>query len=443
MTGREYFGTDGVRGIVPEELSLELAIKLGQAAQSYLGEKNCKVAVGTDTRLSKDCVESALVAGITSCGGNVLKLGVLPSPGVSFMVKELGCSYGAVISASHNPFQYNGIKFFDKNGFKLSDTDEIEIENIIRKADFEFSKPERIGKTFIIEYSIEKYTSWIEQSISRISSDLKLIIDCANGATSEAAMTFSEKTGLNADFICTEPDGKNINKGCGATSPEKLVQRVKTGDYDGGISFDGDGDRLIVVDEVGKVLDGDHIIGFLSDVYKSESLLSENVVVTTKMSNMGLEVFLKEKGIKLERADVGDRYVLEKMLNRDAVVGGEQSGHIILLDKANTGDGLLVAAVFLEAISKRGLKISEARMFENYPQVQKNVEVSRKKELYKKRGIVKAIENAESQLGDEGRILVRPSGTEPLVRVMVEAQDRSKAEEIANMLAKTIEEALS
>jgi phosphoglucosamine mutase len=438
---RKYFGTDGIRGIVPDELSPEFAIRVGRAAQIVLAQKNSSCVIGGDTRISTGLIKSALASGIAVAGGNVFDAGVIPTPGVSFLVNHFEFAYGGVISASHNPFEYNGIKFFDDQGFKLSDDVEAKIEELIDSSTIPAVDPGSVGRIFEIEDGNAIYSDYLTSFLKQIP-DMRIVFDCANGATSIAARMMAEKAGLNAEFINTEPDGRNINLNCGATHPDTLARFVVENGYDGGFAFDGDGDRVIAVDSKGNQINGDQLLGFLATYYREKGLLKQPVVVGTVMSNYGLEQKLSEQGFKLVRAKVGDRYVLEEMQAKDAVIGGEDSGHIILLDKSRTGDGLLVAAVILNALAENKLTFTDLINFKPVTRVLINVRVKDKNSFSEDEIIKQAISKAEAELVGKGRIVVRPSGTEPLIRVMVEAEDSEFAASSAKKIAALIEERL-
>lgn len=438
---RKYFGTDGIRGIAPVELTPELSVRVGLAAQKVLGKENSSCLLGCDTRVSSDLIKSALASGLLSGGCNVFDAGVVSTPAVSFLTVHYGLSYGGVVSASHNPFEYNGIKFFDSSGMKLSDQTEIEIEKLIESDENLYCEPSKVGRLFEVEDAVEVYSNYVSGFVSS-SIQGRIAFDCANGATSVACLKFARKAGLDAEFINTEPDGFNINENCGATHPEVLSQYVVEKGLAGGFAFDGDGDRVIVVDEKGRVINGDQLIGFLALYYKRAGILKSDFIVGTVMSNYGLEIMLEQEGLRLERANVGDRYVLEKMLDLDTLIGGEDSGHIILLDRAKTGDGLVVAATLLNIIAERGLKFSDFFVFEPVPRVLLNVKVKDKRAFEKDSHLNELISVEAEKIKDVGRIVVRPSGTEPVVRVMVEARELEVAEKTASKIAKVIEERL-
>ncbi len=435
---RVYFGTDGVRGIVPDELDVHLAASIGMAAQTVLGGKQ-PVVLGGDTRISTDLIKAALASGICACGGDVFDAGILPTPGISFITRSMGMEFGGMVSASHNPFEYNGIKFFDSIGRKLPDRLEHEIEKVIESKSFKRANPEDVGRIYFIEDAAEKYSDYLAENLKNVPH-FKLGIDCANGATGVSAMLLAEKAGLHVEFINTEPDGKNINLNCGATHPEAIGKFVKEKALDGGFSLDGDGDRILVVDSNGNIISGDQIIAFLALYYSKKNMLNNNTVVVTVMSNYALELMLEKQGIKVLRTPVGDRYVSEKMQETGAVIGGEDSGHIILFDRTTTGDGLLTAAVLLEAMAETGATFEDLKVFEPLPQKLVNVKVYDKNILETDEELRAFIEAKSGELSDRGRILVRPSGTEPLIRIMVEAREEVEAEMVANEIAAKIRE---
>lgn len=440
MVKRKYFGTDGIRGVVPTELSPAFAFRVGQAAQAVLGKESACV-IGCDTRISSDAVRAALASGMATAGGNVIDVGVMPTPGISYLIRHYRFGYGGVVSASHNPFEYNGIKFFNEDGIKLSDEKELEIEALIDSSNPLCALPDKIGRIEIMEDAEQVYSEFLASFIFK-TPNLKIGFDCANGATSASCLLMAEKAGLNASFVNTEPDGLNINKNCGATHPELLQKFVIDNNLSGGFAFDGDGDRVVAVDEKGRLLSGDHIIGFLAIYLHEKGLLHNPVVVGTVMSNFALEKFLRDKGLELLRAPVGDRYVLEKMLENGSVVGGEESGHIILLDRTKTGDGLLVAATIINILAENSLKFSDMHLFDPVPSVLINVKVKDKRKFEEDEELRKVIEDESRVLEGAGRIVVRPSGTEPLIRVMVEAEVKEVAENTAKKIAKIIEERL-
>ncbi len=437
----KLFGTDGVRGIVNKELDIELAMKIGVSTARVLqkNKDNLTFLIGSDTRISKDVLKNALVAGILSEGANVCDLGVIPTPAVSFLIKKYGADGGFVISASHNPSIYNGIKVFNKEGFKLDDEVEEEIENIILN-DFGLSKVEnKVGKYEYKESAIDDYVDYLVGTIKENLEGLSIGVDCANGASFITAKKLFKKLGVDAKFINDNPDGYNINRNAGSTHIDGLKEFVIQNGLDCGVAFDGDADRALFVDNLGAEVDGDYILAMYGKHLKDAGKLKNNAIVGTVMSNLGLVKFCEKEGINFIATKVGDRYVLESMLANDYIIGGEQSGHIIFKEFANTGDGELTAIKILEIMrqSKKGLAELKGIM-ESYPQVLKNVSVTKEgKETYKdNEEINKCIKMWEEKLNGEGRILVRASGTENLIRVMLEGKN---IEEITNICDNIVE----
>ncbi len=441
------FGTDGARGVAISELTCELAIQIGRAAAMVLA-KECgdtpKIIIGKDTRISGDLLESALAAGICSVGANVHLLGVVPTPAVAMLVKKYNADAGIMISASHNSVEFNGIKLFSGTGFKLSDKIEAEIEELI------LDTPERIklkdgcdiGRIFYENNAVGDYTEFIKSAIDGDMSAVKVVIDCANGSASATAKQIFEGIGADCTFISCEPDGTNINKSCGSTHMENLQSEVKRLGADLGLAFDGDADRCLAVDENGDIIDGDKLLAIFSKYMKSKGTLKRDACVVTVMSNIGFFKFAEREGVRAEKTAVGDRYVLERMLEDGYNLGGEQSGHVIMLDYANTGDGELTGAKLIEIMASTGSKASElAGCMESYPQILVNVKITAdKKGMWDKvPEIIEAIKMCERKLGSDGRILVRESGTEPLVRVMIEGKDIDEITEMANSIAKLVE----
>ncbi|ADL08689.1 phosphoglucosamine mutase [Thermosediminibacter oceani] len=446
MTER-LFGTDGVRGIANKELTPLLAYHLGRAGAYVLSETHDKptVVVGRDTRISGDMLESALIAGICSVGANVLRVGVMPTPAVAFLTRHFGADAGVVISASHNPVEYNGIKFFNGEGFKLPDAMEDEIEALVKGPDGRIQSPTgpAVGRV-VTEDGLHPYADFIKSAAGTDFRGLKVAIDCANGAAYRVAPLVFRELGAEVFVINDRPDGCNINVNCGSTSPEVIAGFVREVGADVGLSFDGDADRLIAVDEKGQVVDGDHIMAVCAEYMNRKGLLKNGTVVATVMSNMGFEVALKKAGIKTVRTKVGDRYVLEEMLKGGYNLGGEQSGHIIFLDHNTTGDGLLTAVKLLSVMVEEAKPLSELRnIMKVYPQILVNVEVKDKAGYAKSTSIKEAVEETEALLGENGRIVVRPSGTEPLIRVMVEGEDEKVIKDLAHRLAEVIRKELS
>ncbi|MCH5198781.1 MAG: phosphoglucosamine mutase [Oscillospiraceae bacterium] len=445
------FGTDGARGIANTEISCELAMKIGRATAMVLsedlGDKKLKILVGTDTRVSADMLSCAIAAGFCSVGCDVLQLGVVPTPAVAFLVKEYSYDAGVMISASHNPCEYNGIKIFRSNGYKLPDEMEERIEAII----LDEIKPAplkvggEVGSVTSGKNAVKDYISHIESTAVAHFYGMKIAVDCANGSASETANELFRSLGAECTVINCRPDGENINKNCGSTHIEVLQQYVKANGFDLGFAFDGDADRLLCVDNDGALVDGDKIMAICAKAMKDQGKLNANTLVATVMSNMGLFEFCEKNGIKCEKTKVGDRYVLERMLEKGFHIGGEQSGHVIFLDHATTGDGQLTAVQLLNIIRTTGKSLKElADEIEIFPQVLLNVKVSSlgKLRLFEDNDIKIAIEEAEKELGSTGRVLVRASGTEPLVRVMLEGKNREQINRLAAQIAEVVRERL-
>ncbi len=444
------FGTDGARGVANTEITCELAIKIGRAAAMVLAENldhKPLVLIGMDTRKSGDMLAGAIAAGLCSVGADVLMLGVVPTPAVAYLVKTYEYDAGVMISASHNPCEYNGIKIFRSNGFKLPDAMEEEIEAIILD---EVRKPPQViggevGKVTFAQNAVRDYINHIASTANSQFYGLRIALDCANGSASVSANDLFKQLGADCVVINAQPDGTNINKNCGSTHIEGLAEYVKQHGYMLGFAFDGDADRLLCVDECGELVDGDKVMAICAKYLKDNDRLNGNTLVTTVMSNMGLFEFCKKSGISVEKTKVGDRYVLEEMLAKGYHIGGEQSGHIIFLDYASTGDGQLTAVQLLNIIRATGKSLRQlASEIEIFPQVLKNVRVSAfgKLRLSEDNDIRLAIEEAERELGDSGRVLVRPSGTEPLVRVMLEGKDKEQIERLADMIADVVSQRL-
>lgn len=445
--GERLFGTDGVRGVANQELTPLLAYRLGRAGAHVLSKNKHKptIVVGRDTRISGDMLEAALVAGICSTGANVLKVGIVPTPAVAYLTRHFKADAGVVISASHNPVEYNGIKFFSGEGFKLPDALEDEIEALLQDCDSCIKSPTgpEVGRA-LDEDGIRPYVEFIKSVANLDFAGLKIAIDCANGAAYRMAPLVFRELGAQVFVVNDSPNGCNINVNCGSTNPEVISRFTKEVGADVGLSFDGDADRLIACDEKGGIVDGDHIMAICADYMKRRGTLKNDAVVATVMSNMGFEVALKNRGIKTLRTKVGDRYVLEEMLRGGYNLGGEQSGHIIFLDHNTTGDGILTAVKLLSVMVESEKPLSELKnIMKVYPQVLVNVKVKDKAGYAENERIKKAVEKAESTLGEKGRVLVRPSGTEPLIRVMVEGEDEMTIKELASQLADVIREELS
>jgi phosphoglucosamine mutase len=428
--GRRYFGTDGIRGRANGKLTAELALRVGQAAGLVFqrGEHRHRVVIGKDTRLSSYMLEYALVAGFTSVGMDVLLLGPAPTPAVAMLTRSMRCDLGVMISASHNLYEDNGIKLFGPDGFKLGDDIEQKIEELV-DSDFtaQLARSPDLGRAKRIDDVIARYIEYAKRTLPRdvTLEGLRVVVDCANGAAYKAAPEALWELGAEVIRIGVEPDGFNINLNVGSTSPEALAHKVRELRADIGVALDGDADRMIVIDEKGHVVDGDQILAVIAESWRADGRLSKPGVVATVMSNYGLERHLAELGLTLERTAVGDRYVLERMVEKGYNVGGEQSGHIILTDYTTTGDGLVAAMQVLAMVKKLGRPASEVcHRFEPLPQVLRNVRFNGGRPLENE--TVKAtIAAANERLGAAGRLIIRPSGTEPVIRVMAEAEDRT------------------
>ena len=442
---RKLFGTDGVRGVANvHPMTVEIATQLGRALAWIIrsGPHRHRVVIGKDTRLSGYMIEPALTAGFVSIGMDVLLLGPLPTPAVAMLTRSLRADLGVMISASHNPYQDNGIKLFGPDGFKLSDEIEAEIERSI-DAGGPLAAADRLGRAKRIEDAVGRYIEFVKATFPKgLELDgLKIVVDCANGAAYRAAPTVLWELGAEVVPIGAAPDGFNINAGCGATAPEALQAQVVVHGADLGIALDGDADRLIMVDERGQTIDGDQVIGLIARSWHACGQLRGGGVVTTVMSNLGLERFLAAIGLATHRAPVGDRYVVEQMRARGCNVGGEQSGHIILSDHATTGDGLIAALQVLAAIVQSKQRASAVtQLFAPLPQLLRNVRVNGGKPL-EAAGVRRAISDAEARLGANGRVLIRKSGTEPLIRVMAEGEDAALIGELVDEIVGAIERA--
>lgn len=446
------FGTDGARGIAVTELTCELAMNIGRAAAIVLTKQKthkgkARILIGKDTRISSDILESALIAGITSVGADVELLGVVPTPAVAYLVRYYGADAGVMISASHNSVEYNGIKLFSSTGFKLPDDVENKIEALI------LDTPEKmtlvdgsdVGRVRTMYGAVSEYNEHIQSTVDGKFQGLLVAIDCANGSASATAESLFYKFGAEYVYINNEPDGLNINDKCGSTHIEQLVELVKKRGCDVGFAFDGDADRCLAVDEKGNIIDGDKLIAILSRYMKEIGTLKNNTAVVTVMSNLGFHRFMNENKIETVCTKVGDRYVLEEMLNNGYNIGGEQSGHIIFLDHATTGDGQLTAAQTLELLSKCKRPLSQlVKDIPDFPQLLVNVKITEdKKGLWDKtQKITDIIAQAEQAMGENGRILVRESGTEPLVRVMIEGKNEKEVRHWTNLIADTVRECL-
>jgi len=441
------FGTDGVRGIANTELTAQLAYNLGRAGAYVLteGAHKPKIIVGMDTRISGDMLEAALVAGILSVGAEAVRLGVVPTPAVAYLTRKYGADAGVVISASHNPVEYNGIKFFNSQGYKLSDELEDRIQAVI-ESNFEgVPSPTGgdLGRKRTEEAALEDYIKFAKSTIDVDFKGMKIALDCANGASYEAAVETFRSLGAEVVVINNDPDGVNINKNCGSTHPEELMDYVVRKGCNLGLAFDGDADRCLAVDEKGNLVNGDFMMAICAKYLKDQGKLTKDVLVVTVMSNLGLDIALAKENITTVKTKVGDRYVLEEMAKEGYKLGGEQSGHVIFLEHNTTGDGLVTGLQIAAVVKKSGNTLSQlASIMKELPQVLANAKVPNdKKDIHEKDSeIVNEIRKMEEKLHGCGRVLIRPSGTEPLVRVMLEGEDQAEIDEMAHSLAKMIEE---
>ncbi|HDK7168428.1 TPA: phosphoglucosamine mutase [Clostridium botulinum] len=441
------FGTDGVRGIANKELTADLAYKLGKAGAFILteGAHRPKILVGMDTRISGDMLESALVAGILSVGAEAICVGVIPTPAIAYLTRKYNADAGVVISASHNPVEYNGIKFFNKNGYKLSDKLEDNIQALIENnfKDVPVLTGENIGRK--IEEDGEAIRDYIDFAKSTIKGDLKglkVALDCANGASYITSVEAFKELGAEVYVINNKPDGVNINRKSGSTHPEDLMEYVVKNNCHMGLAFDGDADRCLAIDEKGNLINGDFILAICGKELKKQGKLKKNTIVVTVMSNLGLDIAMKKEEINTIKTKVGDRYVLEEMLKNDYAIGGEQSGHIIFSDYNTTGDGLVTALQLAHIVKESGKTFSElCSIMKELPQVLVNAKVPNdKKDIYLKDEEIKSeIDTITKNLDGSGRVLIRPSGTEPLVRVMLEGENQEEIDKLAHDLAKLIE----
>jgi phosphoglucosamine mutase len=446
----QIFGTDGVRGIANQELTPELSLKLGKAGGVFLKNKSNKaenffVLIGKDTRISGTMLESALVAGFNSVGVNVIKLGIVSTPAVSFLTNNTDAIGGVMISASHNPIEDNGIKFFNKDGFKLKDEEELTIEEYILN-NKEISKPigTDVGDIIKREKLLKQYEDYLLDIIDVTFEDYKIVLDCANGAAYEIAPRIFNK--LNAEIVAVndKANGHEINLECGSTKPSTIVEEVKKHKADLGIAYDGDADRLIMVDELGNIIDGDQIMALLALNMKKENKLNNNTLVTTRYTNLGLDELLNDNDIKVKKSKNGDRYVLQKLLENGYNLGGEKSGHIIMLDYNKTGDGILTSLKVVEYLKKNNLKLSYINdLFKPWPQKLINIKVKDKSSLGENKRIDSIIKEIEDDYSDQGRVFVRASGTEPVVRVMLEAKNEDMIKKWEGRVKKVIKEELN
>lgn len=452
---RKYFGTDGIRRIANTELTPELVYKVAKAGAYVLSkhtDHTPTIFIGRDTRISGTLIESAMIAGFLSYGANVKTLGVMPTPAVAYLTRKFKADASVVISASHNTFEFNGVKYFSNKGMKIPDSLEEEIEEVMESGKLEelTASNDKIGVSENREDLLEEYVFFFrkifeDKMLDYLDDNFRVVIDTANGATSKVAPKVFKALGINYDVINDSPDGININKECGSTHIENLAKVVVEKGYNLGIAYDGDGDRCLCVDEKGNIMDGDIILAITSKYLKEEGRLKNDTIVATVMSNLGLKKYCKENGLNFVQTNVGDRYVLENMLENGYNLGGEQSGHIIFLDYNPTGDGILTSLMLTEILLKTKKKASElASIITIYPQVLVNAKVSGdKKYSYMEDEVIKAkIEEIEKEFADSGRVLIRPSGTEPLVRVMIEGENQEVLDKRAHELADLIEERL-
>ena len=452
---RKYFGTDGIRRIANTELTPELVYKVAKAGAYVLSkhtDHTPTIFIGRDTRISGTLIESAMIAGFLSYGANVKTLGVMPTPAVAYLTRKFKADASVVISASHNTYEFNGIKYFSNKGMKIPDSLEEEIEQVMESGKLEelTACNDKIGVSENREDLLEEYVFFFrkifeDKLLDVLDDDFRVVIDTANGATSKVAPKVFKALGINYEVINNCPDGININKDCGSTHIENLAKYVVENKFNLGVAYDGDGDRCLCVDENGNILDGDIILAIVSNYLKNNNMLKKDTLVATVMSNLGLKKYCKENGIDFVQTSVGDRYVLESMLENGYNLGGEQSGHIIFLDYNPTGDGILTSLMLIEILLKSKKKASElASIVTIYPQVLVNAKVSGdKKYKYLEDEVIKAkIEEIEKEFADTGRVLIRPSGTEPLVRVMIEGENQDILDKRAHELANLIEERL-
>jgi phosphoglucosamine mutase len=451
--GRKLFGTDGIRGVANRDpMTAEVALRLGMAVARRFrhSARPGRIVIGKDTRLSGYMLESALQAGIVSAGADVMLVGPLPTPGIAFITSSMRADAGVVISASHNPYEDNGIKIFAADGFKLPDDVEVELERsmeAIAGGDTGArAEPSKIGKAVRIDDAVGRYVQFLKYAFPKeLTLDgVKVVVDCANGAAYHVAPQVFSELGADVEELSTWPDGRNINFKCGALHPETMAEEVRHSGAALGVALDGDADRVILADEQGNIIDGDQVMAILGTRMLDHDTLPERTLVATVMSNLGLERAITEKGGKLVRTAVGDRYVVEAMRERGLVLGGEQSGHIIFLDHATTGDGMVAALRVLAVMVQEGKPLSElARSMVRYPQVLLNFSVARKRPFDEMPTVQKVIARVESELGSDGRVVVRYSGTEAKARVMIEGTDEARIKAHADEIAKTLQQALA
>ncbi|GIP50014.1 Phosphoglucosamine mutase [compost metagenome] len=443
----KYFGTDGVRGIANQELTAELAYQIGRCGGYVLTGQASKpkVVIGMDTRISGVMLESALVAGMLSIGADVIRLGVVTTPAVAYLTRLLQADAGVMISASHNPVEDNGIKFFGSDGFKLSDDTELQIEELLDKDTDELPRPigGGLGTVTVDNESKLKYLDHLKTTIGSSFKGLKVVLDCANGAAYELAPKLFSELGAEVHTLAAEPNGLNINDHCGSTHPERLKEEVVRLGAHLGLAFDGDADRLIAIDELGEEVDGDYILCICGDAMNKAGKLKDSTVVSTVMSNFGFYKATKKLGLATQQTAVGDRYVMAEMLRGGYNLGGEQSGHVIFLDYNTTGDGILTAIQLVDTLLASGKPLSELKkVMKQYPQVLVNVRVQDKSKFAGNALIAEAIAEVEQELADNGRVLVRPSGTESLIRVMAEGPEKAELEKLVSQIVEVVEKQL-
>ncbi|MBR2078438.1 MAG: phosphoglucosamine mutase [Exiguobacterium sp.] len=444
----KYFGTDGVRGVANSELTAELAYRLGRAGGYVLSKhlpegEQPKVLIGRDTRISGHMLEGALIAGLLSIGAEVMRLGVITTPGVAYLTKSLDATAGVMISASHNPVADNGIKFFGSDGFKLDDATEHELEDILDAAEDTLPRPTGKDLGFVSDYyeGAQKYLQMLKQTVEEDFDGLHIALDCAHGATSGLAARLFADLEANVSTIGNSPNGLNINEGVGSTHPEHLAEFVREKGADMGLAFDGDGDRLIAIDENGEIVDGDKIMYICGKYLSEKGRLKDNTIVATVMSNLGFHKAVEEAGMTALQTAVGDRYVVEEMKKHQYTLGGEQSGHLIFLDHSTTGDGMLSGVQLAEIVKSTGRKLSElAAEMPVYPQKLVNIRVTNKNDAMNGERVLATIQEAEAEMAGNGRILVRASGTEPLVRVMAEAPTAEECDRYVEKIAQVVRE---
>jgi len=443
----KLFGTDGVRGVANRDLTPELAFKLGRAGTATLAKniKSPTVVIGKDTRISGDMLEAAMAAGICSVGGNAVLVGVVPTPAVAYLTRTFGADAGVMISASHNPVEDNGIKFFFSDGFKLPDQVEASIEAMIAADDIN-GRPTggEVGRIFHDQKAHQKYTDYLVSLVQGRFEGIKIVVDTANGSASTIAPAVYSALGADVVTVCSEPDGCNINDFCGSTHPEVIQKAVLEHGADIGFTHDGDADRVLACDHLGQLVDGDQILAICGLEMIKRNQLPHNTIVATVMSNLGLDLAFKKVGGKVIRTNVGDRYVLEEMRKQGLILGGEQSGHVVFLDHNTTGDGIITALKLLTVLRDSGEALHElAKQVIKFPQSLVNIQVTNKEAFKENRKIAEAIAEIEMKLGDHGRILVRPSGTEPKIRIMVECDDPGELKRIMDRMTDLVRSELS